>query len=55
LIVVQRKRKPISIRKFEARWRESGAEHDCDDPNFRAMVPATQRFFLNAVFFGPGH
>jgi hypothetical protein len=23
------------------------------DPNFRAMVPAMQRFFLNAVFFGP--
>jgi hypothetical protein len=26
-----------------------------DDPNFRAMTPSTQRFFLNAVFFGPGH
>jgi hypothetical protein len=26
-----------------------------DDPNFRAMSPTSQRFFLNAVFFGPGH
>jgi hypothetical protein len=26
-----------------------------DDPNFRAMTPTSQRFFLNAVFFGPGH
>lgn len=26
-----------------------------DDPNFRAMVPVTQRLFLNAVFLGPGH
>jgi Zinc carboxypeptidase len=26
-----------------------------DDPNYRAMTPTTQRFFLNAVFFGPGH
>ena len=26
-----------------------------DDPNFRAMVPTTQRLFLNAVFLGPGH
>lgn len=26
-----------------------------DDPNFRAMYPATQRLFLNAVLFGPGH
>jgi hypothetical protein len=26
-----------------------------DDPNYRAMAPTTQRFFLNAVFFGPGH
>jgi len=26
-----------------------------DDPNYRAMTPATQRFFLNAVFLGPGH
>jgi hypothetical protein len=26
-----------------------------DDPNYRAMTPAIQRFFLNAVFFGPGH
>jgi hypothetical protein len=25
------------------------------DPNFRAMTPASQRFFLNAVFLGPGH
>lgn len=25
------------------------------DPNFRAMYPATQRLFLNAVLFGPGH
>ena len=25
-----------------------------DDPNYRAMTPTTQRFFLNAVFFGPG-
>ncbi len=26
-----------------------------DDPNYRGMVPTTQRFFLNAVFLGPGH
>jgi hypothetical protein len=26
-----------------------------DDPNYRAMTPPIQRFFLNAVFFGPGH
>ena len=26
-----------------------------DDPNYRAMYPATQRLFLNAVLFGPGH
>jgi Zinc carboxypeptidase len=26
-----------------------------DDPNFRAMTPTSERFFLNAVFFGPGH
>jgi len=26
-----------------------------DDPNFRAMYPASQRLFLNAVLFGPGH
>ena len=26
-----------------------------DDPNYRAMTPTSQRFFLNAVFFGPGH
>ncbi len=26
-----------------------------DDPNYRAMTPASQRFFLNAVFLGPGH
>jgi hypothetical protein len=26
-----------------------------DDPNFRAMYPALQRLFLNAVMFGPGH
>jgi hypothetical protein len=26
-----------------------------DDPNYRAMTPTTQRFFLNAVFFAPGH
>jgi hypothetical protein len=26
-----------------------------DDPNYRAMCPATQRLFLNAVLFGPGH
>ncbi len=26
-----------------------------DDPNYRAMTPTTQRFFLNAVFMGPGH
>jgi hypothetical protein len=26
-----------------------------DDPNYRAMTPTTQRFFLNAVFLGPGH
>jgi hypothetical protein len=26
-----------------------------DDPNYRAMTPPSQRFFLNAVFFGPGH
>jgi hypothetical protein len=26
-----------------------------DDPNFRAMCPETQRLFLNAVLFGPGH
>lgn len=26
-----------------------------EDPNFRAMYPAAQRLFFNAVFFGPGH
>jgi hypothetical protein len=26
-----------------------------DDPNYRAMYPATQRLFVNAVLFGPGH
>jgi hypothetical protein len=26
-----------------------------EDPNFRAMSPTLQRFFLNAVFLGPGH
>ncbi len=26
-----------------------------DDPNYRGMSPTTQRFFLNAVFLGPGH
>jgi hypothetical protein len=26
-----------------------------DDPNFRAMYPATQRLFVNAVLFGPGY
>ena len=26
-----------------------------DDPNFRAMYPALQRLFINAVMFGPGH
>jgi len=26
-----------------------------DDPNFRAMYPSLQRFFINAVFFGPAH
>ena len=26
-----------------------------DDPNYRAMYPALQRLFQNAVFFGPGH
>ena len=26
-----------------------------DDPNYRAMTPVSQRFFLNAVFLGPGH
>jgi hypothetical protein len=26
-----------------------------DNPNFRAMCPETQRLFLNAVLFGPGH
>ncbi|WP_435022566.1 M14 family zinc carboxypeptidase (plasmid) [Tundrisphaera sp. TA3] len=39
-------------------YQEAGKGHVvafADDPNFRAMVPATQRFFLNAVFFGPGH
>jgi len=25
------------------------------DPNYRAMYPVTQRLFLNAVLFGPGH
>ena len=25
-----------------------------DDPNYRAMYPATQRLFYNAVLFGPG-
>lgn len=25
-----------------------------DDPNYRAMYPALQRFFINAVMFGPG-
>lgn len=26
-----------------------------DDPNYRAMYPAAQRLFFNAVLFGPGH
>ena len=26
-----------------------------DDPNYRAMYPVSQRLFLNAVLFGPGH
>ncbi len=26
-----------------------------DDPNFRAMYPALQRLFINAVMFGPAH
>lgn len=26
-----------------------------DDPNFRAMYPALQRLFINAVMFGAGH
>ncbi len=26
-----------------------------DDPNYRAMYPALQRLFINAVLFGPGH
>lgn len=26
-----------------------------DDPNYRAMYPSLQRFFINAVLFGPGH
>lgn len=26
-----------------------------DDPNYRAMYPAVQRLFVNAVLFGPGH
>jgi hypothetical protein len=26
-----------------------------DDPNFRAMCPAVQRLFLNAMLLGPGH
>jgi hypothetical protein len=26
-----------------------------DDPNYRAMTPTSERFFLNTVFFGPGH
>ncbi len=26
-----------------------------DDPNYRAMYPALQRLFINAVMFGPGH
>ena len=26
-----------------------------DDPNYRAMYPALQRLFFNAVMFGPGH
>jgi hypothetical protein len=26
-----------------------------DDPNFRAMYPATQRLFVNAVLFGPSY
>ena len=25
------------------------------DPNFRAMYPALQRLFINAVMFSPGH
>jgi hypothetical protein len=26
-----------------------------DDPNYRAMYPAVQRLFINAVMFSPGH
>ncbi len=26
-----------------------------DDPNYRAMYPAVQRLFINAVLFGPAH
>jgi hypothetical protein len=39
-------------------YEEVGAGHVIaftDDPNYRAMSPPTQRFFLNAVFLGPGH
>jgi hypothetical protein len=39
-------------------YQSSGRGHIvafADDPNYRAMTPASQRFFLNAVFFGPGH
>lgn len=39
-------------------YQSSGRGHIvafADDPNYRAMTPASQRFFLNAVFLGPGH
>lgn len=44
--------KPIVV------YQELGKGHVvgfADDPNYRAISPATQRFFWNAVFFGPGH
>jgi hypothetical protein len=39
-------------------YQSSGKGHIvafADDPNYRAMTPVSQRFFLNAVFLGPGH
>jgi hypothetical protein len=53
---------PETLRLLEGKsylvYRSLGKGHIvafADDPNFRAMFPALQRFFMNAVFFGPGH
>ena len=34
---------------------EDGSVAFTDDPKYRAMYPAVQRLFVNAVLFSPGH